>query len=647
MFRSRAMREVEVVVLEQDIVEVTEALARAEVFHVAEATVGDQDTGVARSDTWVVDERRLRDLEKRLVALMTSLDIEVAEPKKEELHWISPSLAERDIESLEQEAQEPVRKLEAAREKLRELQELRRSLEPLASLPVEIQDFRDARYVFSMFGFMPIENVTRLRTSLEQTPSAVLTISEQGRLAAVGLFGLMRDAEVLRRAARSAYLNPISVPEEYRGTPLEVIASLDASIERARDRIATYQSTIHQLQETRIRRMQHLLWRLRASRHLAGTISGFRHLKYTYLISGWVPKDQVPKLEERVGSVSEHVLVKASEPMRQEEGQIPFLFDNPPVIRLFEQLVTTYSTPRYRELDPTPLLALTFPLVFGVMFGDLGHGLILLLLGGLLVSGRVKALRSSAKLGGIVLICGLVSMVFGVLYGSLFGFEDLLPALWLRPLERTEEILVATILLGIGTLVLGMVYNVVGCLRREELGEALFSHTGVAGLLFYGSLVGLGASLLMPRPPISLDVLLPVALFSAVVIALGGVLAPLVDRRPPAPGTTGMIVMEGFFELFETVISLMSNTLSYVRMGAFAVAHGALSLVIFILAELVSPGKGVGYWLVVALGNLFIIGFEGMIVGIQTLRLAYYELFSKFFTGGGVPFSPLMTLETS
>ncbi len=102
--------------------------------------------------------------------------------------------------------------------------------------------------------------------------------------------------------------------------------------------------------------------------------------------------------------------------------------------------------------------------------------------------------------------------------------------------------------------------------------------------------------------------------------------------------------MEGFFELFETVISLMSNTLSYVRMGAFAVAHGALSLVIAILAELVSPGHGVGYWMVIVLGNAFVIGFEGMIVGIQTLRLEYYELFSKFFTGGGVPFSPLAML---
>ena len=99
------------------------------------------------------------------------------------------------------------------------------------------------------------------------------------------------------------------------------------------------------------------------------------------------------------------------------------------------------------------------------------------------------------------------------------------------------------------------------------------------------------------------------------------------------------------FELFETVISLLSNTLSYVRMGAFAVAHGAISMVVFIMAESISPQHGLGYWFVLAVGNLFVIGFEGMIVGIQTMRLEYYEFFSKFFTGGGEPYVPFNLLS--
>ena len=102
-----------------------------------------------------------------------------------------------------------------------------------------------------------------------------------------------------------------------------------------------------------------------------------------------------------------------------------------------------------------------------------------------------------------------------------------------------------------------------------------------------------------------------------------------------------VFIIQAFFELFETLISIFSNTLSYVRVGAFAVAHAGLSAVIYILAEMVSPVQGIGYWIVVILGNLFIIGFEGLIVGIQTLRLEYYEFFSKFFNGGGKSFNPI------
>jgi V/A-type H+-transporting ATPase subunit I len=113
-------------------------------------------------------------------------------------------------------------------------------------------------------------------------------------------------------------------------------------------------------------------------------------------------------------------------------------------------------------------------------------------------------------------------------------------------------------------------------------------------------------------------------------------------HRPLYEGGFFIYLIQAAVELFEVMISLLSNTLSYVRVGAFAVAHGGLSAAIFILAELFAgPLGAIGYWLVIILGNLFIIGFEGLIVGIQTMRLSYYEFFGKFFTGGGMRFEPL------
>jgi len=164
--------------------------------------------------------------------------------------------------------------------------------------------------------------------------------------------------------------------------------------------------------------------------------------------------------------------------------------------------------------------------------------------------------------------------------------------------------------------------------------------------MFYWSLVGLAARAFMSSLPVSPMLLVALAAVFGLVVAFAELLENLLQgHRPLIEGSLGTYLMQAFFELFETVIGLLSNTLSYVRMGAFAVAHGALSLVVFILAGIISPARGVGYWVVVALGNLFVIGFEGMIVGIQTLRLEYYEFFSKFFSGNGVRYRPLTLIQ--
>ncbi len=352
-----------------------------------------------------------------------------------------------------------------------------------------------------------------------------------------------------------------------------------------------------------------------------------------------------------IREVSGDTMVELRTPTLEEQADAPFEFKNPLYVRLFEQIVTIYGDPAYSELDPTPLVALTFPLIFGVMFGDVGHGLCLIALGALLLSRKVRALEGAVGFGGIVVACGVMATLFGALYGSLFGFEEILPALWLRPLERTQEILVASIGFGTIALTVGMILNVIGSGLRREWGRVLLDRHGIAGIVFYWSLVGLAAGVLTPAVPVSARVLGALAGISGLAIALSARLSALIERRVTVrEGVGGAVeasgsLVEGFFELFEATLSVLSNTLSFVRMGAFAVAHGALSLVVFILARMVDPRQGLAYWVVVVLGNLLVIGFEGMIVAIQTLRLEYYELFSKFFAAGGRRFQPLTLLS--
>ncbi|MGC9348805.1 MAG: V-type ATP synthase subunit I [Anaerolineae bacterium] len=644
MFRAEPMRKFELIVPEHDIVAVTETLAASRVFHVMPPEETERQSSVSRANEWTEKANVYSALEQRILDVMAVLGVEEGAPPPGPLHLIGPDLAERDIDAVEEEAKGPAQELETARRELAELQRTREQIEPLKGLDVELEALRTGRYLFSMLGTMPVDNIERLETSLDYIPSLLVVLQKVNHLAAVVLFGVKRDAEILRRAARSAYLNPIEFPTSYEGTPAEVLAALEKRINRTREQIAEYQATVHHLHDARIRRLRHILWRVRASRKVVETIAGFQRLQYAYLAVGWVLASKVDALRARVVDVSEDTVIEVLKPTAQEQDSVPFEFANPPIVRMFEQLVTTYGYPRYNELDPTPLIALTFPLIFGVMFGDVGHGLFLILLGVLVLSRKVKFLEGVRGFAGVIIACGGTATIFGFLYGSLFGFEDVIPSLWLRPLERTTDILLVSVFLGASVLTLGMVYNVVGAVFERRWGEALFDRNGLAGILFYGALLGLGATLMNVDVPISKGALFAVLLITALTIATEALLSPLIEGESIQTEALGLTLTEGFFELFETVLGFLSNTLSYVRMGAFAVAHGALSLVVFILARLVSPDQDLGYWLVIVIGNLVVIGFEGMIVAIQTLRLEYYEFFSKFFAAGGKRYQPLVLI---
>jgi V/A-type H+-transporting ATPase subunit I len=547
-------------------------------------------------------------------------------------------------ERLEQEVEAVIEELADTQRQLEQLQGYIRQLEPIADVNVEVSALRNLRYVFSMLGTMPADNVERLRTSLARIPFVLLTLRQDSSQAVVLLLGTQRDADILERAARSAYLNPLGLPDDYHGTPREIAEALSADVNRIQQHIAEQRDTMTELRETRGEQLQTLLWRVRASRMLADAMVRFGKLRSTYLIVGWVPTSNLDALTQRLRQVSEDILIEDIPSRRgQMDRDVPVALVNPGILRPFQQLVTTYGRPRYAEVDPTFLLTLTFPLLFGAMFGDVGHGLVLMLVGGLLASRKVRALRGLASLGTVIAVCGLVAIVFGFLYGSVFGLEDVWPALWIRPMANIMQILIIAIAAGIVLLSIAFLIGILNAWMARDWGRLLFGHNGIAGLVLYWSLLGLVAGAFAGRIPIpSLAFVVP-AIISGLAVMLSDLLGRLVEgRRPLIEGSMGTYVIQIFFELFEIVISLLSNSLSYVRVGAFAVAHAGLSAVVFILADMVSPAQGLGYWAVVALGNLFVIGFEGMIVGIQTLRLEYYEFFSKFFAGGGTRYAPLV-----
>jgi V/A-type H+-transporting ATPase subunit I len=647
MFYSQAMTEVDLIVPAKNLLAVTDELADQGVFHQVDTSYMSSETGPDSAHSWQQKAATYAAMERQLLATMQVLSVtQGTPPPADELTMIEIEVVRSLIEQIGQEVQAVSEQRATCQKRLEQLESYLRQLEPLADLDLDLSTLRHPHHIFSMLGVIPAANLERLQTSLARTPFVLLTLRQDHTKPVVWLAGAKRDADILERAARSAYLNPLSLPNFHHGTVPEIIESLHTAIERARQHLAEQEAEIKVLHETYQQRIQLVLWRVRASWMMTEAIAHFGKLRHTYLIIGWVPTSHIADLTQHLKQVSEEILIDTN-PTRRNNAQqnIPVALSNSGILGTFQPLVTTYAQPRYEEVDPTVLIALTFPLLYGAMFGDVGHGLMLALLGWLVGSRKIQALRSMASLGAIIMACGVMATVFGFLYGSVFGKENLLPALWIRPMDNIMQILLIAVGLGIVLLSTGFLLNILNAWVTRDWGRLFFDHNGIAGFVLYWSLLGLGAGAFIDGFPILPIMFVIPAVGAGMAVMFSEVLKHLVENhRPLVDGGPGTYVIQAIFELFETLISLLSNSLSYVRIGAFAVAHGGLSAVIFILAEMAGSPHSVGYWIVILLGQLFIVGFEGLIVGIQTMRLEYYEFFSKFFSGGGMRYEPLTLL---
>ncbi len=303
----------------------------------------------------------------------------------------------------------------------------------------------------------------------------------------------------------------------------------------------------------------------------------------------------------------------------------PTLLRNPAFIRPFEMLTKMYGVPRGDEIDPTPIIAILFLFFYGMMFGDIGHGLVIAILSWLLHR------KTHSDLWYIMSLSGLSSAVFGFMYGSFFGFEVIKP-LFARPMENIFLFLTLSIVIGAFLIIFGMILNLYNRLRRKEKLQAIFDPNGIAGLGLYTFVVSdLFWGIAYRKPLIPYSVLLIIAMVFVFMMFLYEVLF--------GEGSMAERIILGIFETFDKLIAFFSNTLSFIRLGAFAVNHAGLFLAFYTMAKMSSSPWG--KFISLFLGNLLLIFLEGLVVFIQAIRLEFYEFFSKFYSGDGREFKPV------
>lgn len=451
-------------------------------------------------------------------------------------------------------------------------------------------------------------------------------------------------AEKVDAIYSSLHFERFFLPDIYEGTPAQAKEAFQQKLEEQDLQIKAVDEQIHTLldsQKENIILTNALLRKLDSNYNIRKLAAVTRKEKDEfYILCGWMTKDDTNKLQEEIANDQKTFLI-IEKNHDNIHASVPTKLKNPALFRPFELFVEMYGLPKYGEIDPTPLIAISYSILFGFMFGDVGQGALLFLSG--LILYKVKHI----KLAGIIASCGFFSILFGFCFGSIFGFEDLIAPIWLHPtnaltfvpgIGSLNTVFVVAIALGMGMTLLTMILNIISRFRFHEKGAALFGQNGVTGLVFYLNLVICIILIFTQQTILAGAFIFLLFLLPLLIILLEEPLNHLLNHQRFLPDHIGMFLTQGFFELVEILLSYFSNTLSFVRVGAFAISHGAMMQVVLMLSGYESGNTN---WMIIILGNLFVCGMEGLIVGIQVLRLEYYELFSRFYTGGGKPFKPL------
>lgn len=548
------------------------------------------------------------------------------------------------------------RQLSEIQKKLQELTDTRNSLTedlnkitPFLELPEDVDKLIHYRFAQARFGRIPAEYYDRFKEYVYDNLDTLFYPCHQDSDYVWGVyFVVWTKMEQVDAVFSSMHFERIYLKKDYYyGTPKKIHTELEARLEHTGREYAECQRQIEQLLEkdaARILSAQACLNALSTNfdvRKAAACVK--EHQETFYILCGWMSQHDAASFMKDVEEDS-NLFVVVEDDQNRISCKPPTKLKNPKIFKPFEMYVKMYGLPDYHEIDPTVFVALTYSFIFGAMFGDFGQGL-LLAIGGFWLY-RAKKMNLAAIIG----TAGIFSAFFGLMFGSVFGFEDVIPALWLHPTEammlvpglgNINTVFVAAIVFGMFLILTTMIFHIINAVKNKDVENIWFDQNAVCGLVFYGTLT-ISAVLLITGNKLPAAVLL-IVMFAVplLLIMMKEPLTRLVKKKSPAiEGSKPMFFVQSFFELFEIMLSFLSNTLSFIRIGAFAVSHAAMMGVVLMLAGAENGGNI--NWLIIILGNLFVCAMEGLIVGIQVLRLEYYEMFSRFYKGSGKEFQPFL-----
>ena len=531
--------------------------------------------------------------------------------------------------------------LQKIREELNKIKELYENIMKIKELKFALSELKNLKFFKFSIGKLNKDYYTKLKENIENIPSIIYKVSSTKEYVVIISFTPKSTIVEAKEIFKSLGLEEIIIQERIKGMPENIIKRLENIIKEKEEKIKRIECEMFSIKKKSgdiIERYFSFLCKI-------GRIQDINNnavcTNNTFYITGWIPISKKNGLIKKLETIEDKIILVFRGQSDVKGVYPPTKLTNNSFFKPFEYIVNMYGIPSYSEVDPTSFVAISYMIMFGAMFGDVGQGFVLLATGLYL-----SMVKNSYDFGGILTRIGLSSIMFGFLYGSVFGNEMLLKPLLLRPLENINTILAGGVILGLILSTISYIYNFINSVKSHELEEGVFGREGAAGFIFYWVILLTGYSIYKYGSiPIPIPIVGTILLILLLLIVLKQPLARLIEgKRPLYHEPIGDYYIESLFGIIETLLGMLSKTISFVRLGAFALNHAGFFIAFVTISNMIK--NRVGSIAVLILGNILIIGLEGLVVFIQGLRLEYYEIFSRFYRGNGTLYSPIsLTFE--
>ena len=566
--------------------------------------------------------------------LVGSLKASFVTPVRREIEVPNVSFDQIESHVLETEARldDQLGKLEKLRTEMKALKALDENLLILQKHALRTDDLGDFTNIFVKGGFINRALSPKLDRYVEGTDVKFSKWPDKREEDFVVILGPTRDKAHMEEILTRLNFAELTIPKGTQADPTKALEHNRTSEAALQHNIDDLEKDVRSICEEFQRRAVGFEPLVRRALAIENARSAFGRTETLSLVHGWVPAAQEEPLKNAAAaSTNGATLIKFDNPAPDENP--PVRSSHRGIAGSFELFTKLRGIPEYSEIDPTLIVTVLFTIMYGMMFGDIGQGAVLLVMG-LIFSRLQRGLlgipaRGMRMLGGVLATCGASAMFFGALYGEFFLSEAFHPLL-LNPIQGQTMMIIAALLFGVAQLSVGLVLKIINMLRKRAMIEAAF---GGVRLLYYGAGVVLAVKYAASMSfSVFTDNLWLTGL--ALVCLLLVFLSPAIEDAVKHELKIGEGIMKGVSEFIETFLSYLSNSISYVRLAAFAIAHSALGIAAIILGS--SMGVLPGFIVM----NLLAMTIEPLGVFIQCMRLTYYEFFTKFYSGTGVAYRP-------